>query len=266
MRSLFTWCSSCFPSLQHNLAVWATLPYKSTIKKNKKNPCFGHLFCGEGKGQRLPLLNPVMSSMTSVPHRIGGTRHKFPENSPFLPTLAAPWWTSCCKKKSFSSTSNVKHRDKSHSIYIPTLFYKKKPKKKPNNLRFFLGFDETKRSESWRWWGRRSRFSSSSWMRLRTESWTFRRSSKLNVACVKLWEMISHYCFTELKSPLTCSFGLCRGLIGFNTKALVIGLQATLKNAEMKYLKLWLKYFITFIFTVGKYIAYIFFWFQISRL
>lgn len=35
MRSLFTWCSSCFPSLQHNLAVWATLPYKSTIKKKK---------------------------------------------------------------------------------------------------------------------------------------------------------------------------------------------------------------------------------------
>lgn len=134
MRSLFTWCSSCFLSLQHNLAVWATLPYKSTIKKmkknEKKNPCFGHLFCGEGKGQRLPLLNPVMSSMTSVPHRIGGTRHKFPENSPFLPTLAAPWWTSCCKKKSFSSTSNVKHRDKSHSIYIPALLQKTKQKKK----------------------------------------------------------------------------------------------------------------------------------------
>lgn len=111
----------------------------------KKNPCFGHLFCGEGKGQRLPLLNPVMSSMTSVPHRIGGTRHKFPENSPFLPTLAAPWWTSCCKKKSFSSTSNVKHRDKSHSIYIPTLLQKTKQKKKPTTRGSFL--DLTKQSD-----------------------------------------------------------------------------------------------------------------------
>lgn len=129
---------------------------------------------------------PMMSSKTTFPHRIGGSRHKFPENSqPILPPPTPPPHpstgqplTSCLKNRHFYNffhpPISVNHRDRCQTFWAVAFLV--------------LGGEKAIGSRSWRWWRRRSKPCSNKLMRRRSVSWRYKGSWTVSWNCAKKWE------------------------------------------------------------------------------
>lgn len=135
---------------------------------------------------------PLMSSKTTFPHRIGGSHHKFPENSQPFPPPPHPSTdqslTSCLKNRRFSNFSPAQ------------------PQRKPQrSLPGFLSIHllslgrKTIGSRSWRWWRRKSKPCSSNLMMQRSVSWRSKGSWTLSWNSAKKWENSPHSHFPFLK-------------------------------------------------------------------
>lgn len=131
---------------------------------------------------------PMMSSKTTFPHRIGGSRHKFPENSqPISPTI---------------TNTTSQHRPVSH--FLPEespllrLFFPPRQRQPQKPLPAFLSSRlfsigrKTIGSRSWRWWRRKSKPCSNKLMKQRSVSWGYKGSWTRSWNCAKKWEK-SHY-------------------------------------------------------------------------
>lgn len=153
---------------------------------------------------------PMMSSKTTFPHRIGGSHHKFPENSQPFPPPPHPSTgqslTSCLKSRRFSNffppNPSANHKDLCQTFWAVTLF---------------RSAEETIGSRSWRWWRRKSKPCSSNLMMQRSVSWRYKGSWTLSWNSAKKWEN-SHYSrfpfFEEHKKvSIYCEFYFIKKLL-----------------------------------------------------
>lgn len=127
---------------------------------------------------------PMMSSKPTFPHRIGGSRHKFPENSqPIPPTI---------------TTATSQHRPASHflpeespllQLFSPHYQTTEIAARLSEQSPFLRSVGEKAiESRSWRWWRRRSKPCSNKLMRRRSVSWRYKGSWTVSWNCAKKWE------------------------------------------------------------------------------
>lgn len=168
-----------------------SLPYKSIIKKI---PTCMHFVSWRKRALPSPP-TPMMSPKNTFPHRIGGSHHKFPENSqPISPS---------------NTNATSQHRPVSH--FLPEespllkLFSSPSRQRQPQkslpdflSSRLFSTGRGTIGPRSWRWWRRKSKPCSSKLMKQRSVSWGYKGSWTRSRNCAKKWEKIALFTISLL--------------------------------------------------------------------